>query len=180
MSSWARGSALHLKRLYRSCCGPVHTFQASAGAPCEFSARQLTIWLRMPISIPSGRLPFTRFLSSVLFSGANIFTTAPGSFVPILECRVSHRCKSMFSLVVSLCTFGTSSMLRQAGRRRSSASRRSGWSNKLPIMSADIRYSKSQVYSRSMSRRILTSSLVTKLMATPLRPNLPDRPMRWM
>lgn len=32
----------------------------------------------------------------------------------------------------------------------------------------------------SMSRIILTSSLVTKLIDTPLRPNRPPRPIRWM
>lgn len=33
---------------------------------------------------------------------------------------------------------------------------------------------------RSMSLRILTSSLVTKLMATPFLPNRPERPILWM
>lgn len=33
---------------------------------------------------------------------------------------------------------------------------------------------------RSMSLSILMSSVVTKLMATPFRPNRPPRPIRWM
>lgn len=32
----------------------------------------------------------------------------------------------------------------------------------------------------SISRRMRTSSVVTKLIATPLRPKRPERPMRWM
>lgn len=85
------------------------------------------------------------------------------------------------SFGASKCSPSTRPALRQAGQRRSSASRQSVWSSKLveKVSREFIAYQRCHSL-RSMSRRILTSSLVTKLMATPLRPNLPERPIRWM
>lgn len=81
----------------------------------------------------------------------------------------------------SKCSPSRRPALRQAGQRRSSASRQSGWSSKLFERVSREYIDDQRCHNlRSMSRRILTSSLVTKLMATPLRPNLPERPMRWM
>lgn len=81
----------------------------------------------------------------------------------------------------SKCSPSTRPALMQAGQRRSSASRQSGWSSKLfEKVSREFIDDQRCHNLRSMSRRILTSSLVTKLMATPLRPNLPERPIRWM
>ena len=60
----------------------------------------------------------------------------------------------------------------------SSASRQSGWNSTLKWYQ-HLNWDESSSL-RSISRRILTSSLVTKLIATPLRPNRPLRPIRWM
>lgn len=62
----------------------------------------------------------------------------------------------------------------------SSASHQSGWSSTLAECVRGKKTLCVYVSSHSISRKMRTSSLVTKFMATPFLPNLPLRPMRWI
>src|SRR4051812_8967082 len=67
---------------------------------------------------------------------------------------------------------------KQEDPQHSLASHRFESSNTLSLLALKRNATESNLH--SISLKILTSSLVTKLIATPFRPNRPLRPIRWM
>ena len=89
---------------------------------------QLTIWLQMPISIPSGHLPVTQFSRDVpSWDGGMSFVAAEAT---CLESGVKLLA-ILFILGVTISVLSIWHALKQANQPHSSASRRSGWSSRL-------------------------------------------------
>ena len=89
---------------------------------------QLTIWLQMPISIPSGHLPVTQFSRNVpSWDGGMSFVAAEAT---CLESGVKLLA-ILFILGVTISVLSIWHALKQADLPRSLASRRSGWSSRL-------------------------------------------------